>query len=215
LYRDERHMSTWFLPTPPDDDILAPTRYADHGYATAMVSVSSWYSRQSPLGNTFDHLGELLHSLHATEGTYRDRNPELFKWIEDHSDNPFFLYWHSMYTHTPHLPHNTVPTWLEPDFPPGRDEQLRHFLGAPFDERDQQRLIDLYDGGVAYADRAVREIVELLDSLGVLDNTIIVISADHGEALGEDGLTTEHPGRDTYDELYRTPLIISGPGIPS
>jgi len=48
----------------------------------------------------------------------------------------------------------------------------------------------------------------------VYDNTIIIVSSDHGELLAEDGKSLGHPSKGYSDELLRTPLIMAGPGIP-
>jgi hypothetical protein len=70
----------------------------------------------------------------------------------------------------------------------------------------------LYDGGILKGDQRVAEILQALDDAGLRGNTIIVVAADHGEALAEDGKTVEH--QVVCEEVMHTPLIISGPNIP-
>jgi len=77
-------------------------------------------------------------------------------------------------------------------------------------EADLRRLIDGYDTGVKFADAYVGKIVAELAAAGVYDDTAIVISADHGENLGELGIYAEHGTADV--PTCRVPLIVKWPG---
>src|SRR5262249_59463061 len=66
------------------------------------------------------------------------------------------------------------------------------------------------DAGIAYADEAVGQILEPLDALGVHDETAVIVSADHGEAMGELGMYLEHGN--ASEGVTRVPLIVSWPG---
>lgn len=77
---------------------------------------------------------------------------------------------------------------------------------------DVQRMFDGYDVGIRYADHQVGRILETLDGLGILDNTAIMVSSDHGENLGELGIYCDHQTADEY--THRIPLILRWPGIP-
>jgi arylsulfatase A-like enzyme len=68
-----------------------------------------------------------------------------------------------------------------------------------------------YQQEVAYADREIGRLLEGLDQRGLLDNTLIIFTSDHGEGLGNHN----HVGHisQVYDSLIRIPLIISFPGI--
>jgi choline-sulfatase len=73
-----------------------------------------------------------------------------------------------------------------------------------------RRLIDGYDTGIRYADDYVGRIVAQLKAAGVYDDTAIILSADHGENLGELGIYAEHGTADV--PTCRVPLIIKWPG---
>jgi len=73
-----------------------------------------------------------------------------------------------------------------------------------------RRLIDGYDTGVRYADEYLGRIVAQLIEAGVYDDTAIIVSADHGENLGELGIYAEHGTADV--PTCRVPLIIRWPG---
>lgn len=95
--------------------------------------------------------------------------------------------------------------WPEgtPDYPrqPGKIDSLEA----------AKRVFDGYDTGVRYADDYVGKVLDKLESLGVLEDTAIIISADHGENLGELNIYGDHH---TADHITcRVPLIIRWPGV--
>lgn len=74
-----------------------------------------------------------------------------------------------------------------------------------------RRMFDGYDTGVRYADEHVGHILNVLADQGVLDETIIIVSADHGENLGELNIYYDHQTADQC--TARVPLIVRWPGI--
>lgn len=82
--------------------------------------------------------------------------------------------------------------------------------GKITDKAGMRRMIDGYDTGVRYADDQIARIVAALKKAGVYDDTAIIISADHGENLGELGIYGEHGTAD--DATCHIPLIIKYPG---
>ncbi len=75
-----------------------------------------------------------------------------------------------------------------------------------------RKWVDGYDCGIAYADQWVGKILEALESQGVLDETIIVVTSDHGENLGELGVIGDHAVADHITS--RVPMIVRFPGLP-
>ncbi len=76
---------------------------------------------------------------------------------------------------------------------------------------DVKQMFDGYDVGIRYADDAVGRLVDRLADLDVLDDTLIWISSDHGEAFGELGVYADHQAADLA--TTRIPAILSGPGV--
>jgi arylsulfatase A-like enzyme/Flp pilus assembly protein TadD len=70
-----------------------------------------------------------------------------------------------------------------------------------------------YDGEVGFVDRAVGDFLERLDRGGALARTVVIVTADHGESLGEHGESTH--GLFTYDATMRVPLFVAGPQLGS
>ncbi len=75
---------------------------------------------------------------------------------------------------------------------------------------DVRKHFDGYDCGIAYMDRHIGMILDELDRQGVLDDTAIIVTADHGENQGELGIYAEHATAD--EATCRIPLIIAWPG---
>lgn len=82
--------------------------------------------------------------------------------------------------------------------------------GYPKPEWDHGATIDEYDAGIKYTDDYVGRLLQGLDNLGLLQNTIVVVTSDHGESLGDHGLSFH--GAALYWELIHVPLVISWPG---
>ena len=74
----------------------------------------------------------------------------------------------------------------------------------------QQTSIDAYDNGVKYVDDYIQRLMEELEARGLAKNTLVVITSDHGESLGQHHLETH--GRALYWELIHVPLVIYYPG---
>lgn len=77
-----------------------------------------------------------------------------------------------------------------------------------FPETDQERMRALYDGQVRYVDSTIKKIMTVLKAKNLLENTVVIITADHGEELW-DHKNFEH-GHSMYNELLHVPLIIVG-----
>jgi len=77
---------------------------------------------------------------------------------------------------------------------------------------DAKRLIDMYDGSIAYADYHVGKLLDLLERKGVLDETAIIVSADHGDSFGEHGQYMDHGIANVA--VHNIPLVVRWPGMP-
>src|SRR3984957_18520569 len=144
-------------------------------------------------------------------------------WLDAHHANsePFFLYVHLL---EPHSPYNPPPQddLFKSDSYPNLSNEGYDFAGGALprlamtgDDKAVERLYQLYDGKVHYADGFVGQIVDRLRALGLEDNTYILLTSDHGELLyshPDDFLTFDH--RSLYNTVLHIPLIVAGPGIP-
>ena len=74
-----------------------------------------------------------------------------------------------------------------------------------------QRMFDGYDTGVRYVDNHIGRILDRLATLGIEDEVGVIITADHGETLGELGIYCDHQTADHH--VARVPMIIRWPGL--
>jgi arylsulfatase A-like enzyme len=130
------------------------------------------------------------------------------RWITAHAGGPFFVWVHLF---DPHAPYEPPPGFAVPPGDPV-DRAGKIVPPAVRDFEALDRMIRAYRGEVAYADAQVGRLVERLQMLGLLDRTAVILTADHGEGLGDHG-ELEH-GTNVFDELVRVPLVIRAPGIP-
>lgn len=89
-------------------------------------------------------------------------------------------------------------------------QPAENYRGATHDRTRVKPAVNFYDNGVLFADFAIQEIVQTLDTKGYLKNALLVITADHGEALGEHGQFSHAKG--VYEPLLRIPLIFTAYG---
>lgn len=130
----------------------------------------------------------------------------------------FFAYLHFMDAHAPYTGnrHNTryAGKILE-SYAPGKAATQLNDLREPdaASPELQQYFRDLYDGQIRFVDESISALLQGLKLLGRLDNTVFIITSDHGEEFWEHG-STEH-GHSLYNELLQVPLIIAGSPIGS
>ncbi|MEX0914399.1 MAG: sulfatase, partial [Wenzhouxiangellaceae bacterium] len=136
-----------------------------------------------------DYLGERTvpkEQLFFDERRAAQVNEAVIPWLEARGEEPFFLWLHYFDPHQPFEP------------PP------------PY---DQLYADDLYNGEIAYADSRLGHMLDQLRRLGKLERTLIVVTADHGEGLGEHNEVTHAVL--AYDSTLHVPLIIRPPGLGS
>lgn len=109
----------------------------------------------------------------------------------------------------PHSPQEVLdyferPDWMSEEVPARQPTQITSL-------DDARRMFDGYDCGVRYADEQIGRVLDALESRGVLDETAIIISADHGENLGELWVYGDHQTADAM--TCRVPMIVSWPGV--
>jgi arylsulfatase A-like enzyme len=133
------------------------------------------------------------------------------------ADRPFFAFLNYFDAHEPYMP----PRDFEGRFgikPRTRDDydRLFHFVGiakGPNQIRDIVTARDCYDDCVAYLDHELGRLLGVLKGRGLLDNTVVIITSDHGEAFGEHG-TVGHSYSVYLDEIF-VPLVILAPAAPA
>jgi arylsulfatase A-like enzyme len=158
-------------------------------------------------------------ALHKADALNAVTVPEMDRLAR--SKKPFFLFLRHMDPHSPYLPPAPFDRMfyhgnecdpknksMKPvfDFKPFAD-YFRSWMPPGLTDKDY--VIAQYDGAVAYMDACIQRLFQQLESLGILDNTIVVINSDHGETLYDHECWFDHHG--IYDVTLKVPLIIRYP----
>ncbi len=209
---------------------MLPEILRDAGYATMAVTGGAFLHPQYGFSQGFDRYYYELIPTHEDESGQEIENgvATALRWLDQNSDRPFFLFFHTYEVHDPYLPRQphfgqfTDQPPITVKVPPrseARDEgfQVRRAFSAlaaqeelnGLSPTDVTELVSAaYDSGIAYADEQVNRILEKLEELALDDDTIVVVTSDHGEMLGE---------HDAVGHLYLyegnilVPLMIAAP----
>lgn len=152
----------------------------------------------------------------------RKTTPEVLErarsWIEgvrrESPERPFFCFLHLFDVHDPYVPPPPFDTRFDPDYTGpihGRnvtspDSPVR----GDMDPRDLEHLIALYDGEIAYVDAQLGGFFEWLAAAGLEEDTLVIVTSDHGEEFFEHGHKTHR--RQLHRESVHVPWILSWPG---
>ena len=128
----------------------------------------------------------------ALEPDAADITGGILPWLEQHRDDTFFVYLHSLDLHYEYR--------ARPPF----DEIFVSQDSSGLD-RDRQ----LYDSELAYNDREIGKLIAHLKKLDLYDNTVLFVTADHGEEFGEHGATRH--GKTVYEQVLHIPGILKFP----
>ncbi len=184
--------------------------------------------------------GKATESAEAPDNAYQDGQVTQLavETLEDIKDKPFFI---AVGFKRPHLPytspkkywdlydHNTIPLPADRKFPDCTPQQaaLRYTWSdtagemraytdmpkkGPLTDDQMREVLHGYYASLSYVDNQVGRLMQTLDSLQLLENTIVVLWADHGIHLGERGLWGKN---DVTDDATRIPLLIAVPGMRS
>jgi arylsulfatase A-like enzyme len=219
---------------------MLPDVLAREGWSTGGISANPWVIPFHGFGTGFDHFRQVTGRRHVPRSGIKPRarwarnaflarlddgmtNAEgvVHEWLDRPRRRPFFWFVNLMECHSPYLPPRP---WN--DFGPvgrflaGEDARrwqshravvevgLRQRTPPP---RALRRMRHLYARSVSAMDAWVGRVLEELDRRKLLDDTIVVVTSDHGENLGEGHLLGH--GLSLDDRLLRVPFIAAGPGV--
>jgi arylsulfatase len=211
-------------------DTIAST-LSEEGFSTAGFHSNPFVSRAYGFDQGFDvfnddlHLGQhkLIALAQRALDKFRNRhyaraeeiNERSLEWIDSLGEGePFFLWNHYMDTHGPYEPPGDYATLYADQGLSGRDAQslYQHAIDDPASITDDERqlLIDLYDAEIRYNDECIGTFLDELRNRGILEKSLLIVTADHGDAFGEHGYY-EHP-RYLHEEITHVPLFVRTPG---
>ncbi len=193
-------------PLPKDVPVIAEA-FRHLGYRTAAFAANSFFlSRRWGLYRGFD-----TYAVNNEYGGPHDRRID--HWLATQAHEPFFLFVNYI---DAHLPYNVAPHPGVVGHPvPGNGTQVARLkqevmsTNKPIPKGLSRLVHDQYDLAVANLDEAVGRLLLDLDRRGMLHNTVVIVTADHGEYLGEHRLV-EH-NEDVYQPAITVPLLIRTP----
>jgi len=215
----------------PENELCMAEIFKSAGYSTAYLG--KWHLDGHGRSNNvaterrqgFDYWkGSECSHEYMKEPYYENNVPEIKYWegyspfaiskdaqnyLSDHakSKTPFLLF---VSISTPHFPHGTAPKEYQDLYP---ESSIRLAPNVP-EEMREKALKELkgYYGHCTATDKAIGELIMKIKELGLMENTIVVFTSDHGEMMGAHGV---HPNAKqlAWDESIRVPFLISYPGM--
>ncbi|MFN3197338.1 MAG: sulfatase [Bradymonadia bacterium] len=193
----------------PDEVVILPEHLKESGLATGAISANKVMGEQYGFVQGWD----TFDRADAAEDFY----DKAIDWVRAHKDERFFLYLQPIDPHTPY----EVPSKYSSLYYPGRYRgQLGKLIDVFEQDKVQQGKLSLsaddlawakavYHGEITYHDEHMGRFVAELRKMGLLDDTLVVVTNDHGEEF------YEHKGMGhgwtLYEEMIRAPLIMRYP----
>jgi arylsulfatase A-like enzyme len=177
-----------------DDYETLAERLQAAGWKTAAVASHVFLGRRYGLHQGFASYDESLVKENVLISHTAITSPEVtrkgLRWLAQQRDQPepWFLWLHYFDPHALYLAHEG--------------------MSAAFGTKAES---DLYDGEIAFTDRAIGRLLAGLRSLDMTERTVVVLFADHGEEFGDHGGTAH--GHSLHRELLHVPLVIGAPGF--
>ncbi len=206
--------------------ITLPEILREQGYRTWGVFTGPFLMARWGFGQGFDSYsdatvydkkleGEVM--IHAAERgqTTPGAMQKVRELFQNQSPHPFFLFLHLFDVHPdfdPLPPYNTI---FAPDYSGnvhGIDIMNNPHVHKDMPQEDLDHLIALYDGEIRSVDElGIAVLLRMLDEFGLSENTLIVVTSDHGEEFFEHGVFGHH--QNLFDSTLQIPLVIWGPGL--
>ncbi|UCG15433.1 MAG: sulfatase [Phycisphaerales bacterium] len=201
-------------------------RLGKAGYRTGAVVCNAWLSKANGFGQGFGDFVEMWRRRNApmpnstvaeVEQAAVDR---AVSWMARRAAEraPFFVF---VNLNIAHLPYDPPSEWqarfLSPRWAVDRISRLRgvtgmwpHLAGAiQLSASDLRIMRELYEAEIALADDFAGQLVDALKADGILDETLVIVTSDHGENIGDHGMIDHLLSM--YDSTIRVPLIIRYP----
>lgn len=195
--------------------ILLPALLSGAGYRTAIFHNHPWFVEKTDLVRPFGE--SFLFPTGVNEPFDSVIIDAVLDWIERHQSEKFFIYSHIMSPHQPYHPKAEDALFIQPGEEAAlatvRDKFINKNNGSSSEWSNEELYYFrvMYDSNLAHSDRWIGRLYAGLEKLGLDRNTIFILTADHGELLGEHGYLT-HGNFLPWDHIIHTPLIIVWPG---
>ena len=189
------------------------------GFARGFAHFEDYYQTipQLAVSSVYGRFAEyyVLHKVLGMEFSIDRRwapsvNQSALDWIDRDTDRPFFVFVNYYDVHAPYISPERA-RFSEFENPGGlvNTDWTTADIYNPKTPEQVQGEIDAYDGGIYYNDQQIQVLLDELEERGVLENTIVIITSDHGELFGEHGLWEHH--NSLYKPVIHVPLIVWHP----
>ncbi len=181
------------------------------GYTTAAFVSATPLKKATGIDAGFDYFDQPENEERRATKT----NEALFSWLDLQEDGPWFLWVHYYDPHFPYQPEYPYSSLFSDS--DGIDEYMTERRFAKKIQLPNggflpiQEMVNNYDGEIRAVDDRIAELIKKLKSRGEWENTLLVLTSDHGEGLGQHGRTGHSF---TWEEQLHVPAIIRIPGVP-
>ncbi|MEO0322307.1 MAG: sulfatase [Myxococcota bacterium] len=204
----------------PEDALTLGEVFQGAGFQTASFLANGYVSRAFGFDQGWDHYTNYIRERRNTNASNVFR--EAREWIDEHAgEGRFFAYLQTIDPHVPYDPPDRFLAMYDGGEYDGQVTNRRtHLLledakkrppRVTFTERDKERIEALHDGEISYHDAEMAKFLAFLDERGLTENTLFVITSDHGEEFEEHG-SWGH-GHSIFQELLHVPLLVRFPGV--
>ncbi|MGD8316317.1 MAG: sulfatase [Myxococcales bacterium] len=203
----------------PSSALMLSEVYQGAGFKTASFIANGYVSNAFGFDQGWDHYTNYIREQRDT--TAATVFGEAEDWIEKNKDRRFFVY---IQTIDPHVPYDPPDRFLKMYDPAPYNGQVQNRRTAlmlddakknpkkyHFTQRDKERIEALHDGEISYHDAELGKFLAKLMQMGLDDDTLLVVTSDHGEEFQEHG-SWGH-GHSVYQELLAVPLMFRWPGV--
>jgi len=201
-----------------DAAVSFPEVLSGDGIYTIGISAHQWFVMTSEFAQAFDQFHDLPREVEYPDKYRYPRADQVvdmaIEWIDDAGpDESYLLYLHIMDPHFPHFLDEDAAEFFGEDYYAAErfdDKGMPTDLSRVLTGRDRAYMDALYDGSLKYTDRELGRLFDHLDDEGLFDDTLIMITADHGEQL------LHRPNEFTHgrwrEPVARIPMIVTCPG---
>jgi choline-sulfatase len=213
-----QHNATSTEAVVPEAITLLPEVLEGRGYHTGAFIANGYVSDRFGFKQGWTTYRNYIREGRNTPAQYVAA--DVLEWLDARpTDKPFFLYVHTIDPHVPYRPPQAFLSMYDAQSYAGpvdfrSDSELLEKIKMGqirLNDRDKAHLQALYDGEITYHDVHFASILEGLERRGVADDTLVVVTADHGEEFWDHG-SVGH-GHSVWEELLHIPLFVRWPGV--
>lgn len=218
----------------PDFESTLAAELGRAGYRTALFSGGVYLLPEWGLTRGFEDYTDIFSTAAPARipAPFEDNLAAVTSWLKKNKDNTFFLFATIDDLHTPYhsadpekydpgyegivhdpdilgVPFSRAYNGQEAGYPEGMKEKVAQFKSDP---RNLKHMIAHYDAALNSVDARIGEFLGEMRKMRLDENTVLIITADHGELLGEKGLINHT--QSLYEPVLHVPLIVRDPAVP-